>query len=95
MKNYVPFPSSLKSIANFSFFGVRNLKAVEGFFMFSLPKFHLLLFYLMERTASATYNILQANFVVLVDIFEKILKKNATFEVALFPILSLEFVTSN
>ena len=57
IKNQVPFPSSLKSIAYFSFFGVRNLNAVEGLFMFSLPKFDLLLFYLMERTASATYNI--------------------------------------
>ena len=54
MKNYVPFPSSLKSIAYFSFFGVRNLKAVEGIFMFSLPKFDLFLFSLMERRASAT-----------------------------------------
>ena len=34
MKNYVPFPPSLKSIAHFSFFGVRYLKAVEGIFMF-------------------------------------------------------------
>ena len=64
IKNYVPFPSSLKSIAYFSFFGVRNLKAVEGLFMFFLPNFDLLLFYLMERKASATYNKLQANWVV-------------------------------
>ena len=33
MKNYAPFPSSLESISYFSFFGVRNLKAVEGIFM--------------------------------------------------------------
>ena len=43
MKNYVPFRSSFKSTAYF--FGVRNLKAVECIFMFSLPKFDLLLFY--------------------------------------------------
>ena len=51
----------MKSIAYFSLFGVRNLKAVEGLIMFSLPKFDLLLFYMMERRASPTYNILQAN----------------------------------
>ena len=34
MKKYVPFPFSLKSIPYFSFFGVGNLKAVEGIFMF-------------------------------------------------------------
>ena len=61
MKNYVPFQSSLKSIAYFSFFGVRNLKAVAGLFMFSTPKFDFLFFYLMGRRASATYNILQVN----------------------------------
>ena len=44
MKNYVPFQSSLKSIAYFSFFCVRNLKAVECLFMFSIPKFDLFLF---------------------------------------------------
>ena len=38
MKNYVPFPTSLQSIAYFSFFGVRNLKEVEGLFMFFLTK---------------------------------------------------------
>ena len=64
MKNYVPFPSSLKSIPYFSFFCVRNLEAVECVFMFSPPKFDLFLFYLMERRASATYNISQANWVV-------------------------------
>ena len=71
MKNYVPFPSSLKSIAYFIFFGVRNFKEVEGFFMFFLPKFDLLRFYLMERRASATYNILQANWVVFGWFFDK------------------------
>ena len=30
MKKYVPFPSSFESIAYFGFFGVRNLKVVEG-----------------------------------------------------------------
>ena len=34
MKNCVTSPSSLKSILYFSFYGVRNLKAVDGFFMF-------------------------------------------------------------
>ena len=53
-----------------------NLKAVEGLWiMFSLPNFDLLLFYLMERTASATYNILQANWVVLVDFLINVRKK--------------------
>ena len=33
-KEACPIPSSLKSIAYFSFFGVRNLKAVEGFSIF-------------------------------------------------------------
>ena len=63
MEYYVRFPSSLKIIADISFFGVRYPKAVEGLFMFSLPKFDLFLFYLMERRVSATYNILQANWV--------------------------------
>ena len=36
-------------IAYFSFFDVRNLKAVEGLFMFSVPKFYLLLFYLWKE----------------------------------------------
>ena len=64
IKNSVPFSSQLNSFACFSFFGVRNLKAVEGTFMFSPPKFDLFLFYLIERRASATYNISQANWVV-------------------------------
>ena len=34
MKNCVTFLSSLKNIASFSFVGVRNLKAVEGPFVF-------------------------------------------------------------
>ena len=71
MKDYVPFPSSWKSIAYFSFFGVRNLKAVAGIFKFSLPKFDLFLFYLMERRASATYNISQANWVVFCSFLDK------------------------
>ena len=37
------------------------LKQLKVFSCFSLPKFDLLLFYLMERTTLATYNILQAN----------------------------------
>ena len=52
-------------------FGKGNLKAVEGLFMFSLPQIDLLLFYLMERRASATYNILQTNSVVFGSCFEK------------------------
>ena len=44
IKNYVPFPSSLKSIAYFSFFGVRNLKAVEGLFTFFPTKFWFVTF---------------------------------------------------
>ena len=44
MKNYVPFPSSLKSIAYFSFFGVKNLKAVEGLFMFFPTKIWFIIF---------------------------------------------------
>ena len=32
--NFITFPSSWKSIAYFSFFGVKNPKAVEGLFMF-------------------------------------------------------------
>ena len=63
MKNCVILPSSLKSIEYISFFGVRNLKAVEGLFMFffSVPKCYLLLFYMKERNASVTYNISQTN----------------------------------
>ena len=86
MNNYVFFPPSLKSIADFSFFGLRNLKAVEGLFMFSLPKFDLLLFYLMERRASATYNISHITDIFLIFFFINVRKKN-TFKVALFPIL--------
>ena len=43
-----------EKIAYLSVFGVRNLRAVEGLFMFySVPKLDLLLFYLMKRSASA------------------------------------------
>ena len=53
-------------------------KQLKVFLCFPYQKFDLLLFYLMERTASATYNILQANWVVLVD-FLKNLRKNCHF----------------
>ena len=66
MKSCVTLPSTVKSIAYYSFFGVKNLKAVEGLFMFfSVPQFDLIFFYLVERSASATYNIEQANCFVL------------------------------
>ena len=39
--------------------------------VFSLPKFDLFLFYLMERRASATYNTSQANWVIFVWLFDK------------------------
>ena len=79
MKNYVPFQSSLNSIAYFSFFGVRNAIAMKIFSCFSLPKFDLLLFYLIERRASATYNILQANWVVFGWILDKCWENSHTF----------------
>ena len=62
--NFVPFPSSFKRITFFGFFGVRNIKAVDGVLMFYLPKFDFFLFYLMERRESGFYNISQANWVV-------------------------------
>ena len=48
-------------MADFSFFGVRNPKAVDGLFIFFVPKYNLSLFHLRERSASATYNISQDN----------------------------------
>ena len=85
MKNYVPFGSSLKSIAYFSFFDVRNRKAVEGLFMFfPYQNLLLVLFYLMERRASETYDLLQASSDVLVNILINV-RNNATFKVAVFP----------
>ena len=72
MKNYVPFPASLKSIAYFSFFGVRHLKAVEGLFLFC--PFQILIFYFF-RGASVIYDIAQANWVVFVDFVINVRKK--------------------
>ena len=55
-------------------------KQLKVFSCFFLPNFDLLLFYLMERTASATYNILQANWVVFGWFFFLInLRKNCHF----------------
>ena len=61
IQNCVTFPSSLKSIAYLSFFCVKDLKKAEGLFIFfSVPKSDMLLFDLMERSASATYDISQS-----------------------------------
>ena len=60
MGNCVTFPSSLKSIAYFSFSASlmweisKQLKVLS---CFSIPKFDSLLLYLMKRSASPTYNI--------------------------------------
>ena len=91
IKYFVTFPSSLKNIAYISFFGVRNLIAVEGLFMlFYVPKFDLLLFYPFESSASATYNLSQDNWVVFGWFFFWInFQKMVTFEVVLFSILPL------
>ena len=69
MKNYVPFPSSLKSIVHFSFFGVRNPKAVEGLFMFFPTKIWFVTFLSEEYQQLITYNKLIE--LILVDIFDK------------------------
>ena len=52
---------------------------MKVFSCFSVPKFDLLLIYLIERSASATYNIWQANWVVLADFFFINVKKNCHF----------------
>ena len=58
-----------KNMAYLSFFGVRNLITVEGLFIFSVPKFDLLLFFPIERSISATCNMSQANRVVFNGFF--------------------------
>ena len=54
-------------------------KQLKVFSCFSLPNFDLFLFYLMERTALATYNILQANGVVFGWFFLINLRKKCHF----------------
>ena len=54
-------------------------KQLKVFSCFSLPTFDLLLFYLMERTTSATYNILQANWVVFCWFFLIKVRQNCHF----------------
>ena len=51
---------------------------------FSVPKFDLFLFYLMERSASAIYNISQANWVVFGWLFKYILEKNHFLNCSIF-----------
>ena len=74
MKKYVPFPYSLESSPNFSFFGVRNLKEVEGFIMFFPTKiwfvsFLFLFWWKEEHQQLITYHKLIELF--LVDFFDK------------------------
>ena len=82
MKNCVTSPSSLENTANLSFFGVWDLIAVEGLFMFSVPKLDLSLFYLIERSASVTYKMSQANWIVLNEFLIK--KKRSLLKLLYF-----------
>ena len=70
MKTYVPNPSSFKSIAFFSFFGVRNLKAVEGLFLFFPTKILFVTFLSDGKKLIELF---------LVDILINVGKKIATF----------------
>ena len=82
-----PFPILIESIAYLSFFGVRNLKAVEGLFIFfPYQQFDLLLFYLMERKQSASFNILQANWVVFGWYLINVRKKLPLLKLLYFPL---------
>ena len=68
MKDCVNFPFSLKNIVFLSFFDVRNLIAVEGLLMFSVPKCELLLFVPIKISASAPYSLSHVE-LFLVDFF--------------------------
>ena len=74
MKNCITYPSSLKNIAYMypSFFSMRNIITFEVFSWFSVPKFDLILFCLIERSTWGTYHMSQATWLVLVDFFHKI-----------------------
>ena len=84
-KMYTPFLIGFDySIAYFSFFGIKISKQLKVCSCFSLPKFYLLLFYLMERV-SATYYILQANSCFFCWFFEKCQKKLPLLKLLYFP----------
>ena len=78
------FHPSLKNIAYISFFVVIKSYSSWMSFHLSVPQFDFLLLFVIERRASATCNMSQANRVVFGWFVDKCLKQIVTFEVALF-----------
>ena len=73
-----PFPILIEKYRVLQLLWYEKYQSSWRSFYVSLPKFDLFLFYLMERTASATCKILQANWVVLVDFLINV-RKNCHF----------------